>query len=108
MNNHAELLALKHLLKLDLDQSITKLQVYGDSEVIINWMKGIYEMENMLLHPILDMVKGMVLCFTDVTFHHVYYEMNSQVDKLSNVLLLMGDNTGCISELQEDSLSVQS
>ena len=103
-NNYAELLALKHLLKLDLDQSITKLQVDGDSEVIINWMKGIYEMENMLLHPILDLV----LCFTHVTFHHVYYEMNSQVDKLSNVLLLMGDNTGCISELQEDSLSVES
>ena len=76
-NNYTELLALKHLLKMDLDQSITHLQVDGDSVVIINWMEGSYEMENMLLHPILDLVKGMVLCFTDVTFHHVYCEMNT-------------------------------
>lgn len=38
-NNYTELLPLKLLLKLTADNEVTKLQVFGDFLVIINWMK---------------------------------------------------------------------
>ena len=43
-NNYAELLGLKLLLKLALENNITNLQVFGDSQLVINWVNGLYRL----------------------------------------------------------------
>ena len=39
-NNFAELLGLKLLLTLALDKHLFKLQIFGDSQLVINWASG--------------------------------------------------------------------
>ena len=41
-NNFAELLSLKLLLSLSLDKNLKKLQIFGDSQLVINWATGKY------------------------------------------------------------------
>lgn len=45
-NNFANIMALK-LLTLAKDRSLDNIQVFGDSEVIIKWINGIYKVENL-------------------------------------------------------------
>jgi ribonuclease HI len=69
-NNHAELLALKFLLKLAMNQVITKMQVDGDSEVILYWVKGSYGMGNLIAHTISEQVKIIESMFSSICFLH--------------------------------------
>ena len=39
-NNYAELLALKLLITLALKQGVQTLQIFGDSQLVINWVSG--------------------------------------------------------------------
>ena len=43
-NNFAELLALKLLITLALKQGVQSLQVFGDSQLVINWISGKFEL----------------------------------------------------------------
>ena len=46
-NNFAELLALKLLFTLALKYEIHTLHIFGDSQLVINWVIGKKEIENM-------------------------------------------------------------
>ena len=48
-NNLAELYAMKLLLILALDKQITKIQDFGDSLLIINWITGKFRIHNLQL-----------------------------------------------------------
>ena len=48
-NNLAELCALKLLLSLDLGNQISKIQVFGDSLLVINWVTGKFRIHNLQL-----------------------------------------------------------
>ena len=67
--NFVELIGLKLLLTLALDKHITKLEVFGDSQLVINWV----------LHE--------VIIFSDmfefVDFKHIYREINSLANELA-------------------------
>ena len=48
-NNFAELSALKLLIILALKQGVKCLQIFGDSQLVINWVSGKYRINNILL-----------------------------------------------------------
>ena len=48
-NNFAELLALKLLITLALKQGVQSMQVFGDSQLVINWISGKFRINNILL-----------------------------------------------------------
>ena len=48
-NNYAELLALKLLIILDLKQGVQSLQIFGDSQLVINWVTGKFRINNIVL-----------------------------------------------------------
>ena len=48
-NNLADLYALKLLLILALDKQISKIQVFGDSLLVINWITGKFRIRNLQL-----------------------------------------------------------
>ena len=79
-NNYTELLSLKLLLKLALDNQISKLQVFGDSQLVINWVNGLYRMHKLLLSPLLFEVIRFTEMLDSVVFKHYYRKMNSVAD----------------------------
>ena len=46
-NNFAELCALKLLLLLARRNSLDKIQIFGDSQLVINWAFGKYRLMNL-------------------------------------------------------------
>ena len=51
-NNQGELKTMFYLLKSTLDRGIDKLQVKGDSSMVITWMKGSLQVQNNSLLPL--------------------------------------------------------
>ena len=58
-NNTPELCALKLLLTLARMKDYAKIQIYGDSQLVINWAKGKFRMHNLELSLILWEVHGL-------------------------------------------------
>ena len=89
-NNYAELIGLKLLLTLSLQHNYKHLQIFGDSQLVINWASGKYHIRNILLEKMLLEVHRLAYLFQNVQFMHIYHERNSCVDLLakkgSNVL----------------------
>ena len=73
-----------------MQHNFKHLQIFGDSQLVINWATGKYRIQNILLEQILLEVHRLVDLFQNVQFMHIYRERNSCVDLLakdgSNVL----------------------
>ena len=82
-NNFAELCALKILLYLARRNSLDKIQIFGDSQLVINWASGKYRLLNLELAMILQDVNRLTDSFDYVVFKHIYRERNSSVDALA-------------------------
>ena len=83
-NNIAKLCALKLLLSLALGNQISKIQVFGDSLLVINWVTGKFIIHNLQLSQILQEVIKLTDSFLHTEFKHIYRERNVVVDKLAN------------------------
>lgn len=82
-NNFAELMALKLSLILAAERGVSRLQVFGDSLLVRNWMNGRNQLENLLLQPVLDELLAIKSSLTEVTLKHIYRERNRLADELS-------------------------
>ena len=72
------------LLKVILEKGETKLQVFLDSLLAIKWMTSLPRMDNMILQPILEQLKRIAQRFTEISYYHVYRDLKTEVDVLSN------------------------
>ena len=82
-NNFAEVCALKLLLTLARENSLDKIQIFGDSQLVINWASGKHRLLNLELAMILKDVNRFTDCFEFVSFNHIYWERNSSADALA-------------------------
>ena len=82
-NNFAELCALKLLLILARRHSLDKIQIFGESQLVINWAAGKFRLLNIELAMILRDVNSIADCFDTVSFRHIYRERNSAADALA-------------------------
>jgi ribonuclease HI len=82
-NNSAELMALRCLLKLAFEKGATQLQVFGNSSLAINWIKGDLQVQNVLLRPLAEQLKEVANLFEQISFTHVFRELNTKADGLS-------------------------
>ena len=82
-NNYAELCALKLLLRLARMHNLDKLQIFGDSQLVINWVSGKYKLQNLELSLILQDVHYLSDRFEFVSYNHIYRERNSKADLLA-------------------------
>ena len=87
-NNYAELLGLKLLLTLSLDNNFKKLQIFCDSQLVINWVSGKYRVQIVQLAQIFIEVNRLDDMFDSVDFLHIYHECNT----LANILAKDGAN----------------
>ena len=82
-NNYAELCALKLLLRLTRQHNLDKIQVFGDSQLVINWATGKYRLLNTELAMILQDVHCLADSLDYVSFKHIYRERNFKADSLA-------------------------
>ena len=71
-NNYAELLALKLLIILALKQGFQSLQIFGDSQLVINWVTGKFRINNIVLTQVLQEVIRISNFLAKVDYKHIY------------------------------------
>ena len=86
-NNQAEYHSLKGGVEMAINLGIAELDVYMDSLLVINQMKGIYKIKNRDLWPIHDAISKLLPKFRKVTFTHVPRELNKLADAVVNETL---------------------
>lgn len=97
-NNVAEYTALKLALEECLKMGASEVDVYMDSLLVVNQMKGIFKVKNRDLWPIHDAIKELLKNFKHVDFSHVPRELNKLADAAVNRAL---DDELNISEVKE-------
>lgn len=83
-NNQAEYMALKLALEECRKMEIKEAQVYLDSLLVVNQIKGIFKVKNRDLWPIHDAIKQLMKQFRKITFSHVPREFNKLADAAVN------------------------
>lgn len=83
-NNQAEYTALKLALEECISLDIKRVQVYMDSLLVVNQIKGTFKVRNRDLWPIHDAIKQMVPKFKEISFSHVPREFNKLADAAVN------------------------
>lgn len=93
-NNVAEYTGVLKALEWFLLQGLEKerINVRGDSELVIKQLKGEYKVKSPLLAPLYRKLKEMASKFPSLTFEWVPRERNREADRLTN--LAYADYTG--------------
>ena len=84
---------------------LPKIQVFGDSYVIINWEKGTTSLTPPdLVHWCRD-IRKLSTYFLELSFGHVYREHNQIADNLSKKALTFALGSGFYSEFYDGQLT---
>ena len=86
-NNVAEYMALIVGLREAAKLGARKLQVRGDSELVIKQMLGEYRVKNPALKALYDQAQTLVRDFESVDFAHNLRHHNSLADRLANLAM---------------------
>lgn len=86
-NNQAEYKALKEGLEASLILGVKKIDVFMDSLLIVNQLKGLYKVKNVDLMPVNQSVKIILKEFESYTLNHIPREQNSIADGMVNECL---------------------
>ena len=84
-NNIAEYNGLIAALQWAVDHDLNELAVKGDSQLIIEQMRGNYKVKHEGLKPLYLKARMLVMQIGNVTFEHVRREHNKDADRLSNI-----------------------
>jgi len=101
-NNQAEYAALKSALEEAKTLGAQEVEVFMDSLLVINQMKGIFKVKNRDLWPIHDAIKQLCQQFRQVRFTQVPREMNKLADAAVNQALDEQSDFSDTSDLKTD------
>lgn len=86
-NNQAEYQSLKFGLTAALKRGIRSLDVYMDSMLVVNQIKGVYKVKNADLRAVYSSAMDLIAKFESVRITHVPRERNKKADALVNEAL---------------------
>ena len=86
-NNVAEYNGIIIGLEEAVRQNIKKIQVKGDSELVIKQMNNLYKVKSENLLPLFNKAKQLQTNFNSIQFQHIYRKDNTRADHLSNIAL---------------------
>ena len=86
-NNQAEYTALKLAVENAVSLGAREVEVYMDSLLVINQMKGLFKVKNRDLWPLNESIKETCKKFKKVRFQHVPRELNKLADAQVNKAL---------------------
>ena len=84
-NNVAEYNGLIAALEWAAAHGLNELHVKGDSQLLVEQMRGNYRVKNEGLIPLYQKARTLVSKIGKVSFEHVRREHNQQADRLSNL-----------------------
>ena len=84
-NNVAEYHGLIAALQWAVEHDLKSLTVRGDSQLIVEQMRGNYKVKHEGLKPLYLQARMLVMQIGDVRFEHVRREQNKDADRLSNL-----------------------
>ncbi|XP_020520312.1 uncharacterized protein LOC110006876 [Amborella trichopoda] len=79
-HNEAKYQALIIGLDVTLDLELERLAIFGDSELVIQQLKGIYDVRKDSLKPYHDTAKTLMANLDDFSIGHINRRLNSQAD----------------------------
>ncbi|XP_038885983.1 uncharacterized protein LOC120076287 [Benincasa hispida] len=82
-NNMAQYKACSMGVRMAYDMKIRKLQVYGDSLLVVHQLNREWETRNSKLIPYNKYIRELTQAFKSITFEHVPRENNQVVDALA-------------------------
>jgi len=88
-NNFAEIMSLKLLLIFAIEKGCRKLNVYGDSMNVINWISLTQDCRNRSLDSVLYSIRAVLQNFETFSCRHVFRENNRIADLASKEGLSM-------------------
>ncbi|XP_020705355.1 uncharacterized protein LOC110116200 [Dendrobium catenatum] len=93
-NNEAEYEALIVGLELAIQMSIMRVKFFGDSQLIINQVAGIFKVLKLELLPYHDLAMELLCLFPEVTLVRVPRSENGRADALAKLAKELADPTG--------------
>jgi len=103
-NNLAKLMAIIFLITFSIEKGVTSIQIFGDSQLIINWLNKIQKCHNTRLCPFVEEVLNLLDSFEFFSLHHVYRERNKRDDQLSKESLQLDFEQWTVKEFRNGSL----
>ena len=103
-NTKAELLGLWAVLHSSQMMGIPLARIFGDSQVIINWAKGISALSPPELFHWCRESQKLLKSFKDLSIIHIYREFNGIADRLSKQALMHSPGFGYFFEFLDDHL----
>ena len=92
-NNQAEYDGLERGLAFAVRMGLKTIACYGDSNLVVNQMKGVWKINNDALRAVHDRINLLAMTFDNITYTHVYREHNREADALAN--MAMDKRTNC-------------
>ncbi|MBI2007648.1 reverse transcriptase-like protein [Candidatus Saccharibacteria bacterium] len=92
-NNQAEYYGFKRGLERARELGINKINLYSDSELVVNQMNGKYKVKNQELAPLYQEVKALADSFEKIIITHVPRELNKTTDSEVNRILDQQEKT---------------
>jgi ribonuclease HI len=86
-NNYAEYQGLLHGIRAALENGVTDLKVFMDSELIVMQANGAYQVKHPVLKELYKQLKEMKPKFASIKFVHVPRAENKEADRLVNEIL---------------------
>jgi len=83
-NNQAEYLALKYALEAALKLGCRDCEVYMDSLLVVNQMRGLFKVKNRDLWPVHESIVELAKQFKHLSFTHIPREQNMAADAAVN------------------------
>eukprot|EP00877_Chromochloris_zofingiensis_P005499 jgi/Chrzof1/14950/Cz09g21260.t1 len=99
-NNEAEYVGLIQGLKTAALLGITRLDAYGDSQLVIRQVTSVYHMKSSKLKSRLDEVKLLQSGFEGCTVHHIDRNINTLADAQANLALDLDSLLLCCGKLK--------
>ncbi len=92
-NNVAEYMGLIHGLQLAQQFGASRINIYSDSMLVVNHLKGIYKVRNSRLKPLYDKAIELLKLFGDgYEITHIPRSENARADELANEAMNRGYN----------------
>jgi ribonuclease HI len=85
-NNQVEYEALVLGLEILLQMGIRNVEIFGDSQLVINQVKGQYKCGSVLLAPYLMPAQQLLQEFQECTLHHIPREENHEANKMAQAV----------------------
>lgn len=86
-NNQAEYQALLAGVRRALEEQVTELECFLDSELVVKQLKGEYRVKDQDLKPHFEAIKKITSDLTSISYTHVKREKNKEADRLVNEAL---------------------